>query len=252
MNRTGGWPAVLMVPGMQCTEEVFTELRAGLRARMPGIDIRDHRVTADTVAAAALDLTAALDRPTVLIGHSLGGTVAMAAARLDPNWVAGLVCLCANPRNPIRDQRRDWLHLRDRTRRVGLPPMGPTVNRWISRGPSDGTPGAVRRHAAADRTCRRMAAEVGADGLIAQLGVQLSRIDERPGLARFGGPVLAVAADTDTLVDPKATAEIAAAAPHGRFVRIHGDHMAPLTSPDPVTEVVADWMTDRFVPVPTH
>jgi pimeloyl-ACP methyl ester carboxylesterase len=85
--------------GAWCWHRVIPALSAlGHRAR--AIDLPSHgrdrtpadQVTLDSYAAAIL---AALDRPTIVVGHSMAGYPITVAAEADPRQIAALVYLCA-------------------------------------------------------------------------------------------------------------------------------------------------------------
>lgn len=99
--------------GAWCWHRVIPALaRLGHGAR--AIDLPGHgrdrtpqdRVTLDSYARAILD---ALDRPTILVGHSMAGYPITAAAETDPTWISALVYLCAyapRPGQSLADMRR--------------------------------------------------------------------------------------------------------------------------------------------------
>jgi pimeloyl-ACP methyl ester carboxylesterase len=85
--------------GAWCWHRVIPELSAlGHSAR--AIDLPGHgrdctpagQVTLDSYATA---ICAALDRPTIVVGHSMAGYAITAAAEADPTQIAALVYLCA-------------------------------------------------------------------------------------------------------------------------------------------------------------
>jgi pimeloyl-ACP methyl ester carboxylesterase len=64
-------------------------------------DAADPLGTIDEMAA---DLLAGLRGPTVLVGHSMGGAVALAAAVADGDLVAGVVAVASGARLPVNPQ----------------------------------------------------------------------------------------------------------------------------------------------------
>jgi pimeloyl-ACP methyl ester carboxylesterase len=85
--------------GAWCWRDLIPALHAlGHTAR--AIDLPSHGEDTTPIAKVTLDLYAhaildALDRPTVLVGHSAGGFAITQAAEIDPSNIAGLAFVCA-------------------------------------------------------------------------------------------------------------------------------------------------------------
>ncbi len=62
---------------------------------LPGCGADATPAAQATLTACARAITAALDRPTLLVGHSAGGYAITAAAEHDPQNIAALIYLCA-------------------------------------------------------------------------------------------------------------------------------------------------------------
>jgi pimeloyl-ACP methyl ester carboxylesterase len=96
--RSGDGPLVVMVHGSMDRHASFVRVRRALpEARVVLYDRRGYGRSRDVAAAASLDdhaddlLGVAAGRPTVVLGHSYGGCVALRAAELEPTVVRGLV-----------------------------------------------------------------------------------------------------------------------------------------------------------------
>lgn len=85
--------------GAWCWDATIRALSAlGHRARaidLPGCGNDPTPAALATLSASATAILTALDRPTILVGHSAGGFPVTAAARQDPTNIAALVYLCA-------------------------------------------------------------------------------------------------------------------------------------------------------------
>ena len=227
---------IALIPGMQCTAATFAGVAARLEDRLgPAV-----RVETMPVSAASLDRAVErlldLGRYVVPVGHSLGGTVAMAAARLAPERVPALATVCANPRGPRPTQRTGW---QDHIFRVARGGFADCVDELLPRlcGPTADPD--VRA------TTRAMMEETGPTGYLRQLHIQQQRVDERPALATYTGSVLAIGAEHDRLVSPASAHEIADTAPRGRATIVaDAGHMLPLERPAVVADAVADWIDD--------
>ncbi len=85
--------------GAWCWRDVIPALQA-LGHQAHAIDLPGHGTDPTPRAAVTLEgyaraIIAALDGPTVVVGHSMGGYPITAAAELDPQHIAALVYLCA-------------------------------------------------------------------------------------------------------------------------------------------------------------
>ena len=102
----------LLIHGAGLGAWIWADVIATLAALGHGaraIDLPGRGGAPTTLAAQAEAIVAALDRPTLLVGHSAGGFAITAAAGLAPERVAGLIYLCAfipQPGQSIADLRR--------------------------------------------------------------------------------------------------------------------------------------------------
>lgn len=237
-----GETTIVFLPGMQCTTATFADLVAHLRRRRPEFDparMVIAPITAATLADAARAV-ADLGQRLLLVGHSLGGTVAMATARLHPDRVAAMALLCTNPKAPRPDQRQGWHRQGLRAREDADAAIDELLPALVGSG----------RGADADAqlaiasTTRAMMVETGTENLLRQLSIQQDRIDERPALRSFRGPVLAVAAHGDHLVPVDSIRTIADTAPYGELhVVDDAGHMLPLEQPHLIAEHLDRWIT---------
>ena len=101
--------------GAWCWRDVLPELAArGHRARaldLPGQGDDPTPVATVTLQVYAQAIVAALDAPTILVGHSMAGYPISLAADLAPGRVTALVYVCAYvpaPGQSLADMRRAW------------------------------------------------------------------------------------------------------------------------------------------------
>ncbi|CAM3139544.1 Putative aminoacrylate hydrolase RutD [Arthrobacter ulcerisalmonis] len=241
---SGTTPPLIMIPGMQCTAAMFAPLQAELQRTLPGTRISTHVAGESSLTAAVASLARSITEPAVLVGHSLGGTVAMATARAHPELVAGMALLCSNPNPPRLDQQQLW-HEETEAATHGL--VEERVNGIVERLVGGERFLSPNELASVTGICRAMVTETGPQGLINQLGIQKSRVDERPGLREFEGPVLSVVAAEDQLIPLPIATETAFYARKGRNEVIHGvSHMAPLTTPEKVASQLTRWLQESF------
>ncbi len=235
-------PPIILIPGMQCDESMFEGIIHRLWTLMPEARLEVHLLHQTGLDAAVSALMARIDQPAILVGHSLGGTVAMALARRFPERVAGLALVCASPRPPRPTQLTYWTSLLRRLKDGDLVGIVDEIVPSLV-GSTTASAYAANHY----QTCRRMALNTGAPGLAGQLRIQLDRVDERPALGSYAGPLLAMAADDDCLVPSAAVREISASTPRGEFALIpRATHMAPLTMPGTVASTIGSWLHKNF------
>lgn len=172
-------------------------------------------------------------------GLSLGGIVAMALARRAPERVSGLGLLSTNPRPPTAAQRRSWDDTRAALR---------------SGASARSVQASLLPDLLSDEACAgplgaevlSMADEVGASRLDEQLAMQLTRTDERPGLAEIRVPTLVVAGGADTMVPAGWHEEVRRLVPVADVVVLPGvGHLSPMETPEAVARLLRDWLTPR-------
>jgi pimeloyl-ACP methyl ester carboxylesterase len=96
-------------------------------------------------------------------------------------------------------------------------------------------------------TTLRMSDDVGETNLDAQLAMQATRIDERPGLVDLRCPLLIVAAAADALCSIERHREMAGLAPNGELVVVDGGHLSPLEEPDAISGHLARWLRSAAI-----
>ena len=218
----------VLLPGMGCSERLWADL-ALEQALTP-------RLTEPSLTDQVSRLLDELPSRFALVGLSLGAVVAMALTRTAPERVRRLVLLSTNPYAPTEQQLRDWRRTRARlaagvsARRVQqeLLPMLLTAS-------------TLRSRPAVVETTLAMAADVGEAELDAQLRLQTTRVDERPGLRNVRCPTLVVAARHDRLCPLDRHAEVVTLVPGARLQVVeHAAHLSPLEDAHMVRRLVGD------------
>lgn len=223
---------LVLLPGMNCSRRLWsTVVPSETRIVTPAL-------TEPTLTGQVERLLDELPSRFALAGLSLGGIVAMALVRTAPERVDRLALLSTNPRPPTPQQVVGWQRERDRlaagvsareiqTELLPLLLSAETIERRLD---------------LVDTTLT-MADEVGEAALDAQLALQATRVDERPGLREVGCPTLVLAARLDRLCPVERHTEIAALVPGARLqVLERAAHLAPLERPVAVNSALADWL----------
>lgn len=224
---------LVLLPGMGCSDRLWE----GVRRRLPEW----------------MTLTAPLDRPDLdenvdalldrlparfaLAGLSLGGIVAMALARRAPERVSRLCLISTNARPPTPQQHEAWA-----AQLAGLAAGRPARALQADLLPVLLHPEALPRLA---EDTLAMADEVGEAVLTAQLRLQGTRVDERPGLRSVGVPTLVLAAADDALCPIQRHEEIRDLVPGASLVVLaETGHLSSLERPDEVADAMRGWLSD--------
>lgn len=217
-----------IAPAFATTHRVFRyDLRGhGLSDCGPG------ECSIDDLARDLLALLAPVSpRPATIVGISVGGLVALAAARRAPERVRRLV-LCATAAR--LGTRESWSDRIAAVAAHGLEPLADAiVARWFS-------PDFAARSPALVRGWRNRLTRTPAAGYAAVCAA-LRDADLRHDLAAVRAPALVLAGEHDLAAPPAAGRELAAGLPHARFTLLPGTaHLPPLEQPAALTtEILA-------------
>jgi 3-oxoadipate enol-lactonase len=243
-DRRGSGPPVVLVHGLGGTSAAIWKHVAGELARDFDVVTYDLRGTGSSgrppgpyslddfvgdLRTLAEELE--LDRP-ALVGHSFGGTIALAYAARYPDDIAAVVSVGG----PVVLPEQGRQAMRDRAEKVereGMASVAETVA-------TNGTAPSFR-----DRDPE------GFDELVAMLAANdpatyaatcrvLAELDLRPELAAISAPVLLVAGDRDGVVPPSAGDEIEAALPNvaGRVTVEDCGHNLTVERPAALVEAI--------------
>ncbi len=201
-------------------EVVRYDRRGYARSRhLPAGTLDDH--VADLIGVAS-------DGPTVLVGHSVGGVVALAAASLAPGLPELAAVLAYEAPSP-------WASWWPKKAEVRAGDAGATAEDEAE---------AFMRRMVGDRTWSRLGARTRADrrseGDALRADLAMVERTERPyDPAAITVPVLSVAGSETTWWHRRAAEELADAVPLGRFALVRGaSHGAHLTHPEALADLV--------------
>lgn len=228
---------LVLVPGLLSDGIVWAPLAEAVNGRFPVHQADVAGATSITdMAQALLDRT---DGKLIVVGHSLGGRIAMEMARLAPDRIAGLV-LANTGHHPKREgeeaKRQAMIDLGHRSMEelaaAWLPPMLDPARTGDTALMADLTAMVLR--ADADQHERQIRALIG-------------RPNASAYLAEIECPVLLVAAKQDAWSPIAQHEEIAAAVPDAEMATVDGaGHFAPVERPAEVTAAIVDWLDRRF------
>lgn len=223
---------LVLLPGMLGDARVFEDVVAALP---PRVSSRGLRIDLDdSIEELAQSVLAAAPSRFGLVGHSLGGIVALEVARHAPRRLTRLALLNTSARAASAAQLDAWATLRDRTEsgdfervvqeqavaNLGRHSEPALVGRWVE-----------------------MAKRVGPDGFVRQLHAQACRPESLSLLASIDVPTLVLSGSDDAVCPPELQREMAARIPGADHVTVDGaGHMSPLDHPDDVAVHLAAWL----------
>ena len=226
---------LVLLPGLACDARLWRDqlpvLPAALETKVS--DAATRYGTIPSMAAAVLRENAGL---LILCGASMGGMIAMEAARQAPERVVGLALLGTN----AQPESAETYALREAA--IELFERG-DVRDVIE----PNIVFAFHRAQATDRELTQrylqIVLDAGAVQLIRQNRAVMQRPDARTHLPSLRCPVLVMCGDSDTLTPPACSREIAALVPQAEMVWVpQCGHMLTMEKPALVNAALVDWL----------
>jgi pimeloyl-ACP methyl ester carboxylesterase len=230
---------LLLVPGLMCDSGIFTDQLSIFPQAL--VASYGH---ADSLVEMARRILDAAPQQFTLLGHSMGGRVALEIYRQAPERVERLALLSTGV-HPVRAGEREKRYaLRDIGREQG---MAALVDAWLP--PMIGDAGS--RDTTLVRRLRAMCIEAGLDRFEAQIEALLSRPEVDDLLPRISVPTLVGVGSEDRWSPPEQHEAFAALIADSRFVVIEGaGHMLPAEKPKQLNAAIAEWLGEALVQSP--
>lgn len=228
--------STLLLPGLACDAGLWRDQLSALAPRWAP-RVADVHTRADTLPAMAERLLAEQPGELLLIGASMGGRIALEAARQAPQRVRGLALLGSTARadsDELRALRGQAIQEFEAGR--GEAVLDANVYFVFHRSTWDDEP-------LLDRY-RAMVARAGDAQLIRQNRAIMAAADLRPALPRIACPTLVVCGEGDAVTPPECSREIAAAVPGARLEWLaECGHMLTMEKPAAVNALLLDWLS---------
>jgi pimeloyl-ACP methyl ester carboxylesterase len=259
IEHPGAEPAVVLLHGLPGTAQDFDAVAALLPGRhtiaidRPGFGFSSggyHPLDEQLMTIRQLIESLGLRR-VVLVGHSYGGTLALAYAERRPQDVRGLVLVdaaAAGQRSGFLDRAQSHL-----VQVLSWPVVQPIADATFSQLLRTASAKAADTQAFdpgdvnADHEHRLLAFNMKHDDLDAFAGEQLhaddviANVDRE--LARVSTPAIVIQGTGDKFVEPKHGRRLATLLPNARLVMVGGGHMAPYVHPAAIAAAVRELLS---------
>lgn len=228
---------LVLVPGLISDRIVWQPLADAVAGHMPAHHA--DLTQSSSITDMARGLLAAVSGPIIVVGHSMGGRVALEMARLAPERVRGLV-LANTGHGPKREGEEIK---RQQVIDLGHKSMDLLADAWL--------PPMLDPARIADKTLmaklRAMVLRADAPMHERQIRALLGRPNATAYLQTIACPILLITARQDSWSPIAQHEEIAAAVPDAELVVIeNAGHFAPVERPTEVTRAITDWLARRF------
>ncbi|NPV40813.1 MAG: alpha/beta fold hydrolase [Anaerolineae bacterium] len=230
-----GIPLILL-HGYPLDHSIWQEVAAGLKneARIIMPDLRGQGKSpapAGTYLMVDLagDILQILDKlnieKTIIAGHSMGGYVALALAKIHPERLSGLALVASHAYADSAEKKQARLDSIERIKREGVQPILAPIAEKLSKDPS-----------VVDR-CRALAASASAQGIIGTLAGLAAREDMADVFFGLEIPTMMISGMEDQINPSSVNREMARGLKSSWLVEIEGaGHMPMLEKPEQVIQ----------------
>ena len=225
---------IVLIPGLMNDGWVWRHQIGALSRFGPAFVA--HNDGCDSLSAMAERILSASQGPIAVIGHSMGGRVALEVIARAPARVARLALLDTGAGGPGKAEAAGRMKLVDLARTEGmaavarewLPPMLAPANR-----DNQGLVGGITE----------MLERCTPDIFAGQQKALIERPDRTALLADIGCPTFVAAGSEDEWASPAQHGEMAEAIPNVTLRIIEGSgHMLPVEAPEALTDLLVEWL----------
>lgn len=225
---------IVLIPGLMNDAWVWHGV-IGALSRLGPIHIA-RTDGCESLAAMAQRIAASVAGSMVVVGHSMGGRVALELADQAADRIVGLALLDTGAAGPTAHEAEGRLKLVALAREQG---MAMVAQSWM---PPMLAP-ARRDDAALVDAITAMLLRANPDIFAMQQQALLGRVDRRPLLATLPCPMLAVTGSEDQWSPPAQHQEMVDLAPDARLEVVAGaGHMLPVEAPEALARILTDFI----------
>lgn len=226
---------VILLPGLASDAGLWSRQLPVLATRH-FVHVSDVHFRFDTLPEMAAALLAEAPPDAVLVGSSMGGMLALEAARQQPGRVRAIALLGSSARADTPEQIRLRSEACERFAAGGMDDVLRANLPFAFHGGGAGRESLIRDYF-------EMIHRAGAQALVRQNRAVMARADLRPALAQLRCPLLVVCGRSDLLTPPECSEEIAAAVPGADLVLLDEcGHLLTMEQPERVNQLLLDWL----------
>ncbi|BAK67176.1 putative hydrolase [Sphingobium sp. SYK-6] len=226
---------LLLLPGLICDDRIWAPQAEALGAHQPVTAVAGYG-EADSLGAMAEQVLAQAPERFVVVGHSMGGRVALEIIRRAPERVAGLGLISTGIHLPRPGEADGRFALLARGVEQGMDAL---IDAWLP--PMVGE--ANRSRPGLMDMLWQMCSDAGLDMYERQMRALLARPEVESLLPAIRCPVLVATGADDAWAPPVQHEAIAAAIPGATLTIIpDAGHMVPVEQPAAMTRVLASWL----------
>ncbi len=228
---------VLLLPGLICDARIWAPQVAGLRDRF-AVQAVDGYGEADSLAEMAQIVLEQAPPRFIVIGHSMGGRVALEVLRRAPDRVAALGLVSTGTHLPRPNEAEGRFSLLARGVEQGMDAL---IDAWLPPmvwEPNRSKPGLMDN-------LWRMCSDMGLDSFERQVRALLGRPEVESLLPGIKCPTLVAVGEHDEWANVAQHQAIATAIPGAQMAVIPGaGHMLQVEQPAAVTAALAAWLEE--------
>jgi pimeloyl-ACP methyl ester carboxylesterase len=233
-------PVLVLIPGLMCDQAVWAAQCEALDQWGIEFRIADHGEL-DSLAAMAAKVLASQPGPLAVVGHSMGGRVALEIARLDAARLRGMVLLDTGFRQVDdgaagRREIEGRMRLLEQANSEGVRAMAAS---WVQ--------GMVHPERLQDRDLIESILDMFERRTPAHFAAQIKALIERPDatavLPTISCPTLLLCGEQDAWAKPAQHVEMSQRIAGSRYTCVpHCGHMTPMEQPAALNAALRSWL----------